>query len=411
MTGSEIDNLIAQCEKENEAGFLQIEKTALHNQEKVLAAFKNQNVALRHFAGSTGYGYEDTGKHILSAVFADAFGAEAAVVSPLLASGTHAISTALFGLLRPGGTLFSASGLPYDTLIPVISGDGTGSLKDFGVRFEKADLTPEGGFDIPAIESALVHKPAVVFIQRSRGYTWRDSFSVAQIGGLAALVKRISPSSKIVVDNCYGEFTEQTEPVSAGADIMVGSLIKNPGGGIAPTGGYIAGKKPYVDLIANRATAPGIGTEVGSYTDGYRAYFQGFFMAPHTVAQALKGALLFRSVFHKLGYDTLPRQGGGISDIICSIRFNTQDKLIRFCRAIQSASPVDAFAVPEPSKMPGYQDPVIMAAGTFVQGASVELSADAPVRAPYTAYVQGGLTYEHIKIAVRACIKSFAKVC
>ncbi|MCL2798271.1 MAG: methionine gamma-lyase family protein [Firmicutes bacterium] len=434
MTYNEIIALITDCEKENDAAFRAVEQTALFNQEKVLNAFKNQNVALRHFAGSTGYGYEDTGKRVLSAVFADAFGAEAAVVSPLIASGTHAISTALFGLLRPGDTLFSASGLPYDTLVPVITGSEIGSLAEFGIKFEKADLTQYGDFDMPAVKTALAKKPAVVFIQRSRGYTWRDSFSVAQIGQIAALVRKISPDSVVVVDNCYGEFTEKTEPIAAGADVIIGSLIKNPGGGIAPTGGYIAGGKKYIDLIANRLTAPGVGTEVGSYAADYRAYFQGFFLAPHTVCQALKGALLFAGVFRRLGYDTLPKarinrdgkpfqqlspsdenrvcndndilQPSSIGDIICSIRLNSKEELIRFCQAVQSASPVDGFAVPEPCKMPGYSDPVIMAAGTFVQGSSIELSADAPIRAPYTAFVQGGLTYEHIKIAVRSCVKA-----
>jgi cystathionine beta-lyase family protein involved in aluminum resistance len=287
----------------------------------------------------------------------------------------------------------------------VITGDGIGSLKEFGIRFTKADLTADGAFDMPAIAKALADKPAVVWIQRSRGYAWRDSFTLAQIGEVAALVKKMSPSSVVAVDNCYGEFTGRAEPIAAGADVICGSLIKNPGGGLAPTGGYICGGRKEIDLIAHRLTAPGLGTEVGSYTDGYRNFFQGLFYAPHTTAQALKGALLFGGVFRRLGYKVLPDGGGEAGDIICSIRFDAPDELVRFCQAVQASSPVDSFAVPEPWDMPGYTDPVIMAAGTFVQGASIELSADAPIRAPYTAYVQGGLTYEHIKIAVKECLK------
>ena len=399
--------LIAECEKENVEAYQRIDEIAFYNQKKVLDAFRKRNVALRHFSGSSGYGYEDCGKHVLSAVFADAFGAEAGLVSPLFASGTHAISTVLFGLLRPGETVLSISGMPYDTLIPVLMGKGIGSLAEFGIKFNKVDLQKNGDFDIVAIQKFLLQKPKMVYIQRSRGYTWRNSFTVSQIGQIVALVRRLSPQSIIVVDNCYGEFTECEEPISAGADVIVGSLIKNPGGGLAQTGGYVCGVKAYVDLIANRLTAPGLGADVGSYAYGYRTYFQGLFLAPHTTAQALKGALLFQSVFSKLGYEVLPSKDSNGRDIICSIRFHSCDEMTKFCRAIQRASPIDSFATPEPSDMPGYADKVIMAAGTFVQGSSIELSADGPVREPYIAHVQGGLIYPHIKIAVCECLQLF----
>jgi len=410
MTKEKALDFIEQAEKDNAEEFAYIESVARFNQEKVLHAFRNNHVALRHFAGSTGYSYEDEGKHVLAKVFAESFGAESAIVSPLIASGTHAIAVTLFGLLRPGDTMFSASGMPYDTLVPVILGDNIGSLKEFGVTFDKAELLADGTPDMLAIQKVLSQsqKPAVFFIQRSRGYTWRNSLSVAQIGEMTALVKKLSPHTKVVVDNCYGEFTETLEPTQVGVDVMIGSLIKNPGGGLAPTGGYICGKKQYIDLIANRLTAPGVGVEVGSYQSGYRDYFQGFFMAPHTTLQALKGALLFRSVFSALGFETLPKKGGTISDIICSIQFDDRDKLIKFCQAIQSCSPVDSFAKPEPWDMPGYTDQVIMAAGAFVQGASIELSVDGPMREPYIAYLQGGLSYEHIRIAVRECLQCIA---
>ncbi|MCL2375676.1 MAG: methionine gamma-lyase family protein [Firmicutes bacterium] len=408
MDKNQIEKFIAECENESIAGMRRIDEIALYNQKKVLDAFRQNSVALRHFAGSTGYGYEDAGKSVLSAVFASAFGAEKGIVSPVLASGTHAISTALFGVLRPSDTLLSVTGMPYDTLVPVIEGSGNGSLKEFGIKFEKIELLKDSSFDIKKIQTILskTKKPKVVWIQRSRGYTWRDSLSIEKIKQITTLVKILSPQTIVMVDNCYGEFTEKLEPTQVGVDVIIGSLIKNPGGGIAPTGGYICGKSIYIDQIANRLTAPGVGVDVGSYADGYRNYFQGFFLAPHTTAQALKGALLFRTAFSKLGYDTLPHKTNIISDIICSIRFNTAEELVKFCQSIQSCAPVDSFAVPEPWAMPGYKDKVIMASGSFVQGSSIELSADAPLREPYIAFVQGGLTYEHIKLALTECLES-----
>ena len=326
-------------------------------------------------------------------------------VSPLLANGSHAISTVLFGLLRPGDMLYSASGSPYDTLIDVITGENIGSLRDYGIKFAKEDLI-DGQFDLRSIENfAAKNKPKVVFLQRSRGYSSRNAFTVKTLKTVIDIVKSASKDSIVVVDNCYGEFVEKQEPIEAGADIIVGSLIKNPGGGLAPTGGYIAGKETLIQLISYRLTSPGIGCEVGSYANTYQYFYQGFFMAPHVVAQALKAAQLFCRTFDKLNYNVLPKPGDDYGDIIASINFNTAKELIDFVQTIQSVSPVDSYVLPEPWDMPGYNHQVIMAAGTFVQGASIELSADSPIKAPYIAYFQGALTYEHAKIALKNCLK------
>ena len=405
-----IDELIASSEKKLSDVFGQIDETALYNQEKVLNAFKNNRVALRHFAGTTGYGYDDIGRDTLGKVFADAFSAESALVSPLFANGTHAISTVLYGLLRPGDILYSASGNPYDTLMDVISGKDAGSLKDFGIEFRKSDLTQNGKFDYDAIADFLrSHKPKIVFLQRSRGYSTRNAFGIRELSEVISFVKNIYKDTAVVVDNCYGEFVEKTEPLEAGADIIVGSLIKNPGGGLAPTGGYVAGKKSLVDLISYRLTCPGIGAEVGSYASTYQYFYQGFFVAPHVVAQALKAARLFCEVFSALGYSVVPRSDEQCGDIIASVNFNTADELIKFVQTVQTVSPVDSHVVPEPWDMPGYNHQVIMAAGTFVQGASIELSADSPIKAPYVAYFQGALTYEHAKIALKRCLETLYK--
>lgn len=403
-----IEQLITDAESDCKKIFEQIDQTALFNQEKVLKAFQNRKVALRHFSQTTGYGYDDSGRDTLCDVFADIFEAEKAIVSPLIASGTHAIALCLFGILRPGDTILSVGGTPYDTLEDVISGKNMGSLADFGIRFEKVDLL-ESDFDIPQIRKALAKKPKIVYLQRSRGYSWRNAFSVDQLRKIIQLTKQ-EANAIVVVDNCYGEFTEQFEPTQVGADIVVGSLIKNPGGGLAPTGAYIAGKKEIVDLIGYRLTAPGVGLEVGSYEAGYRLFYQGVFMAPHTVAQALKGAHLFSATYRRLGYQTLPGNDGVSKDIICSIKFDTQNELINFCRAIQKTSPIDSFVTPYPWDMPGYNHQVIMAAGAFVQGASIELSADSPIKEPYIAYLQGGLTYEHVKIAVKSTVLEIKQV-
>lgn len=404
-----IEQLVQQCEHECTMCFSRIETVAYKNQIKVLHAFQKHKLALRHFAPTTGYGYDDVGRDTLSEIFADIFGAEKAIVSPLIASGTHALTLMLFGVLRPGDTLLSVTGDVYDTLQGVISQKGTGSLKDFGVRFEKVELK-DGLPDLAAIEKKVQKdKPKVVFIQRSRGYNWRNALSIENIAQICATVKKACETTIIAVDNCYGEFVDSKEPTDVGADICAGSMIKNPGGGLAPTGGYIAGKSTYVEAVGYRLTAPGVGMEVGSYAGDYRPFYQGLFMAPHVTAQAMKGAVLFGAVFSALGYDTLPKHTQTPNDIICSIRLHTKEELIAFCRAVQAVSPVDGHVVPYPWDMPGYSHQVIMAAGTFVQGASIELSADSPIKEPYIAYMQGGLTYEHVRYAAIQCAESVTK--
>ncbi len=402
-----IEQIINNAESALKKRFHQIDEIALYNQEKVLMGFKENRIALRHFAGTNGYGYDDTGRDTLCRLYADVFDTESAIVSPLIANGTHAISTALFGLLRPNDLMLSITDNPYDTLMDVIEGEGIGSLKDFGVNFDKIPLTNEGKIDIDGtIEQIKDKKPALIFIQRSRGYNWRAALSVNEIGEAVKEIKKIT-NAPIVVDNCYGEFTDKIEPTSVGADVIIGSLIKNPGGGLAPTGGYIAGKSKYIDLIAGRLTAPGIGMEVGSYAYGYQYYYQGFFIAPHVTAQALKASALFSKVFSDLGYETLPIFSEQQNDIITSIKFKTKEELIDFCQAIQIYSPIDSHVVPEPWDMPGYRHQVIMAAGAFVQGASIEMSADAPIKEPYIAYLQGALTYEHAKVTLKHLLEKF----
>lgn len=399
----DIDLLIDECEKEAEGLFKTAEKIALFNQEKVLDAFRKNKIALRHFEATTGYGYDDIGRAGLCDLFKDIFRTEAAIVSPLFASGTHTIATALFGYLRPGDLMLSISGMPYDTLAPVIKGEKIGSLKDFGVDFKAVNLL-NNDFDYEKIEQALRQSHSIVYIQRSRGYEYRNAFSTAQLKKVIKFVKERS-AAPVFVDNCYGEFVDVCEPTEYGADVIMGSLIKNPGGGLAPTGGYIAGKSKYIEQIQGRYSAPGVGFEVGSYAAGYRNFYQGLFMAPHVTLQAKKSAIIFGMVFKKLGYEVLPQPQTNSGDIVLSIKFNSEQEVVSFCRAIQSMSPIDSHVVPYPWDMPGYEDKVIMAAGTFVQGASIELSADSPIRPPYVVYMQGALTYEHARIALKNCVK------
>lgn len=409
MRRESTEKIVSESLAELAPRFAVLDETALFNQEKVLNAFRKNAVQARHFIGTTGYGYDDTGRDTLCAVFADALGAESAVVSPSITAGTQALALMLFGVLRPGDLLLSVSGKPYDTLTDVISGENCGSLKEFGVDFEQIALKFEGlkpVFDFEAIEKALKRRfVKAVFVGRSRGYEWRSAVSVGQIGEMIAFVKKISPDTLVLVDNCYGEFVEKAEPTAVGADLIAGSLIKNIGGGIAPTGGYIAGRKELTELVGKRLTAPSLGMEVGSYEGGYTRFYQGLFLAPQVTKNALKGAFLFAKAYEKVGFDTLPRANMPAYDIVTSIKMNSAKQLTDFCEVIQSVSPVDSNVVPVPWAMPGYQHDVIMAAGAFVQGASIELSADAPIKEPYIVYVQGALTFEHAVIAVRETLQ------
>ncbi len=392
--------LIESCEKKLESAFKRVDGVSYFNQVKVLKAFNKYNVATRHFNGSTGYGYGDEGRDCLGKLYAEVFGAEEGIVSPHLLSGTHALTVALFGLLRPSDTLLCISGMPYDTLRGVIFGENNGSLKDFGVNFDYCDLL-DGEFDCKTIKKKLNDKVKIVYIQRSRGYELRDALSCGQIETVCKFLRENGFKGCIFVDNCYGEFVEKTEPTQVGADIIVGSLIKNAGGGLAPTGGYICGKREYIDLIGKRLTAPSIGLEVGSFAGGYQYFYQGIFLAPHTVAQALKTSLLIGTAMGELGYRNYPSLDKIPYDITRAIQFDSAEKMINFIREVQYASPVDSFVTCEPWSMPGYDDDIIMAAGTFVGGSSIELSADGPVKPPYIVYFQGGLTYEHGKYALQ----------
>lgn len=403
MTQTEIEVLLSDAEQSLHQQFSALDKIEQVNFARVMDAFRAEQVAVRHFAPTTGYGYGDDGRDTLERIYARIFGCEDALVRPAIASGTHALALCLYGLLRPGDILIAGSGKPYDTLESVIGLTdevGQGSLKDYGIEYRQVDLKDN---DVD-IEELLRHldepRVRVVALQRSRGYDWRPSLSVKRLGEVAKAVHEKRPDVVVMVDNCYGEFVQTIEPTHVGCDIIVGSLIKNPGGGLAPTGGYIAGRKDLVEKCSYRLTSPGIGREVGSYLGGYDRFYQGLFFAPHVVMQAVKGAALASAVFSKLGYAVNPTPQEERYDIIQAIKFEQSEKLIAFCRGIQYASPIDSHVTPEPWDMPGYQDPVIMAAGTFVSGASIELSADAPIRAPYTAYMQGGLTYAHVRYAL-----------
>jgi cystathionine beta-lyase family protein involved in aluminum resistance len=406
--GETITALMESAENQVESAFKKIEKLIDHNQWKVIEAFQKHKVSDYHFASSTGYGYNDRGREVLDLVYADVFGAEAALVRPHFVSGTHTIGTALFGVLRPGDHLLYMSGRPYDTLHKVIGkpGDGKGSLQDWGIKYSEVDLQENGQPDWAVIAKAIMPNTKVIGIQRSRGYDWRPSFKIREIAEMVRFVKEINPEIIVFVDNCYGEFTENLEPTEVGVDLMAGSLIKNPGGGIAPSGGYIAGKSDLVELAAYRSTAPGIGGEVGAMLGATRAMFQGLFLAPHLVGQALKGSIFAAAVFEQLGFESHPRWDEERTDLIQAIRFTGAEHLIAFVQGIQMASAVDAHVVPEPWDMPGYEHPVIMAAGTFIQGGSLELSADAPIREPYIAYMQGGLTYSHCKLGVLTALQN-----
>jgi cystathionine beta-lyase family protein involved in aluminum resistance len=399
---SQVKELAKQAQADVQAMFAQVEEIAEENTQKVLAAFQKHRVQESDFVGTTGYGYDDIGRDKLDAVYADLFGAEAGLVRLQFVNGTHAITCALFGCLKAGDVLVSAVGAPYDTLLGAIGAvdKGHGSLKDYGVEYRQVDLKNNAPDKEGLAQAVKDPRVKAVLIQRSKGYSTRSSLSVAEIGELAQIVKENNPNAAVLVDNCYGEFVETIEPTQVGADLCVGSLIKNPGGGLAPTGGYIVGRKDLVDGAAQRLTAPGIGAECGCTLGYSRQLYQGLFLAPHTVSQAVKTAIFAARIMELLGYVAEPTSQQTRHDIIQMISFGKPEPLCKFCRGIQSGSPVDSYVTPEPWDMPGYDCQVIMAAGAFIQGASIELSADAPMREPYTVYLQGGLTYESGKAGV-----------
>ena len=381
--------------------FAAIDAIAEANQLKVIAAMQKNRVAANHFNLSTGYGYDDEGRDTLERVYADCFGAEAALVRPQITCGTHALALALGANLLPGDELLSPVGGPYDTLEEVIGiRESVGSLKEYGVSYRQVDLLPDGSFDTDKICAAISNKTKLITIQRSKGYATRPSFSVAQIGELITLCKQCKPDVICMVDNCYGEFTELIEPVNVGADLMVGSLIKNPGGGLAPTGGYICGRADLIERCARRLTAPGLGREVGANLGLLTQFYQGFFLAPTVVSSAMKGAVFAANCYEKLGFHVIPGASEVRHDIIQAVELGSREGMIAFCKGIQAAAPVDSYVTPEPAPMTGYDSDVIMAAGAFVQGSSIELSADGPTRPPYAVYFQGGLTWYHAKLGI-----------
>ena len=381
--------------------FRQIDETAEYNQLKVVAAMQKNRISAEHFNGSSGYGYNDIGRDDLEKVYADTFHTESALVRPQIACGTHALAVALAGNLRPGDEMLSVSGKPYDTLEEVIGiRPSNGSLAEYGVSYGQVELLPDGSFDLEGIKKAITPRTKLVEIQRSKGYLTRPTLSVEAIGEAISFIHRINPHIICMVDNCYGEFVERIEPSDVGADLVVGSLIKNPGGGLAPIGGYIAGKKAYVENAAYRLTSPGLGKEVGASLGVNRAFYQGFFMAPTVTAGALKSAIFAANLYEQLGFRVIPNGAESRHDIIQAIEFGFPEGVIEFCKGIQAAAPVDSYVTPEPWAMPGYDSDVIMAAGAFVQGSSIELSADGPIKPPYAVYFQGGLTWEHGKFGI-----------
>lgn len=384
----------------------EIDQRIEENQYRVLSSFQKHRVSDTHFHPSTGYGYNDMGRETLESIYADVFGGEAGLVRPQIVSGTHAIAISLFGVLRPGDELLYITGKPYDTLEEIVGsrGKSSGSLKEFGIGYSAIPLTPEGKVDFKAVQEKINPKTKVIGIQRSKGYDDRPSFTIEEIAEMISFVKEINPELIVFVDNCYGEFVETREPCHVGADLMAGSLIKNPGGGIVKTGGYIVGKREYVEDCSFRMTSPGLGSEAGASLYSLLEMYQGFFLAPHITGQALKGAVFTSAFLEQLGMKTEPKWTAVRTDLIQSVQFGDADLMIAFCQAIQAASPVDSYVLPQPGEMPGYSDPVIMAAGAFIQGSSIELSADGPIRPPYAAYVQGGLTYAHVKIAITTAV-------
>ncbi len=399
-----------ETEKELKDRFNRIDKIAEYNQMKVIQAMQKNRVSDAHFTGTTGYGYNDIGRETLEQVYASIFHTESALVRPQITCGTHALNIALFGNLRPGDELLCPVGKPYDTLEEIIGiRSSNGSLKEYGITYRQVDLLSDGSFDYQGILKAINEKTKLIEIQRSKGYQTRKTFSVEQIGELISFIRGIKKDVIIMVDNCYGEFVETIEPTDVDADLCVGSLIKNPGGGLAPIGGYIVGKECYVENAAYRLTAPGLGKEVGATLNVNPSFFQGLFLAPQVVSGALKGAILAANLYEKQGFFVIPNGKEPRYDIIQAVTLGTKEGVIAFCKGIQAAAPVDSFAVPEPGYMPGYDSDVIMAAGAFIQGASIELSADAPIKPPYAVYFQGGLTYYHAKLGILMSLQEMKK--
>ena len=402
----EVYELARQAEEEIRPQFERVDRIAMLNTRKVMTAFQDNKVSDSCFAGTTGYGYDDLGREVLDKVYAQVLCTEAALVRIGFVNGTHALSAALFGILKPGDTLLSVTGLPYDTLRNAIGieGDCHGSLKFYGINYKQVDLK-DGEADLESIKAALADRSiSAVLIQRSRGYENRKALSAEEIGEICSAVKSVAPNVTVMVDNCYGEFTGEHEPTEYGVDIMAGSLIKNPGGGLAPTGGYIVGRKDLVENAAMRLTTPGIGGECGASLGNNRLLFQGFFMAPHIVAQAIKTVTFCSAMMKKIGFESSPAPDEARNDIIQMVTLKNGENMKKFCRGVQAGAPVDSYVTPEPWQMPGYNVPVIMAAGAFVQGSSIELSADGPMREPYTLYVQGGITYESGKLGIMMAV-------
>ena len=401
-----------RAEKRCTERFRQIDQTAQENTRRVLESFRSHRVAEACFSGTTGYGYDDLGRETLDQIYAELLGTESALVRIGFVNGTHALTTALFALAKPGETILSLTGLPYDTLQEAIGirGNGFGSLKFYGIEYQQVELDINGGPDYQEITKACKNpNVTAVLIQRSRGYASRKALTVDEISQMIRTVREVRPDIHVMVDNCYGEFTDIREPGHVGADLMAGSLIKNPGGGVAPTGGYVAGREELVARAAVRLTTPGIGGECGASLGNNRLLFQGLFVAPHVVAQSLKTSVFCAAMMEELGIDSFPGVDEPRSDIIQTVRLGSEDRMKRFCRGIQKGAPVDSYVTPEPWAMPGYDDPVIMAAGAFIQGSSIELSADGPIREPYNIYVQGGITYESGKLGILYAVEELLK--
>ena len=398
----DVVKLAEEAESELSDRFAELDDIKAYNQYKVLDVFRKCRISDVHFGWNTGYGYDDAGREAIERVYAGVFNTEDAIVRPIIVNGTHALTLTLAGILRPGDELVYCTGRPYDTLEETIGirGENRGSLKEFGITYRQVELLDDGGIDLKGVRDAVNSRTRMMCVQRATGYAWRRAITVDEIGEWVRTVKSIDPDIICMVDNCYGEFLDVIEPTDAGADIMAGSLIKNPGGGLALTGGYIAGRAPLIEKVSYRLTSPGIGKECGLTFGQSRSMLQGFFMAPSVVSGALKGAMLCARIFEKLGFEVCPGSGEKRSDIIECIKLGSRERMEAFCRGVQSAAPVDSFVTPLPWDMPGYDDKVIMAAGAFVQGSSIELSADGPVREPYIVYFQGGLTYEHSKYGV-----------